>query len=568
MGNFGPQAGFVFSPGLHKTAIRAGIGIFYENNAFNNTANARRSVVNASGPFFNDTPVCGGTYTVPLPGGGSISDVNGVPLSVICNESIADAAPALISVKDQYQAATKAHNDALNPSYIGGLLGVAGIYGAPYLSPYSIQFNGGLQQDLGHGIILSADYVHNATIKVPLEIDVNHVGAARYLNTASAKAAIAATTDEFGCLGGSSAAAINCAIASGAQITDFAINGLDSGNQVYGGYPASLFGAPVAAFPGANPNVGLGQFILPIGRSGYDALQVVMHQVQTHPMRGVESANFQLSYSFSRIVTVANNNQQGSSDQFFNSLPYDYDNPNLYMGRASLDHTHELSFGGAFSMKYGLQVGVIGHFYSAPPTTLSLDSLAQNPGEIFRTDVTGDGTIGDLVPGTLPGDYMHSIKGSGLNKLINGYNSTHAGQPTPAGTALISAGLFTPGQLLALNGVQQPIATAPTTPLNNPAFRTLDLRISYPISLSRLREGMSLQPGVTMYNVTNMSNFGNLSGTLLNTADAGGSTGSTPLYLNGPNTFGVQNGTRVQRGSGTFDQGGPRSTEFQLRLNF
>ena len=39
--NFGPQVGFVFSPGDHKTSLRLGTGIFYENDIFNNTSNAR-----------------------------------------------------------------------------------------------------------------------------------------------------------------------------------------------------------------------------------------------------------------------------------------------------------------------------------------------------------------------------------------------------------------------------------------------------------------------------------------------------------------------------------------------
>ena len=37
---------------------------------------------------------------------------------------------------------------------------------------------------------------------------------------------------------------------------------------------------------------------------------------------------------------------------------------------------------------------------------------------------------------------MHRIKGAGLNRLINNYNATNANQPTPAGQALINAGLM------------------------------------------------------------------------------------------------------------------------------
>ena len=89
------------------------------------------------------------------------------------------------------------------------------------------------------------------------------------------------------------------------------------------------------------------------------------------------------------------------------------------------------------------------------------------------------------------------------------------------------------------------------------------MNASYPIRLTKFREGLSIVPGVAMYNVFNMSNFGAYNGVLLNTADAG-----QVGYINGPNTQTVLNSNRVNRNSGTFDQGGPRSTEFQLKLNF
>ena len=568
--NFGPQVGFVFSPANHKTSIRGGGGIFYESDIFNNTSNARSSVVNANGLYFQDARVCGGTNSFVIPGTGPVTSVNGVPLSTICAEPIAQSAPQIATLKAQYQAASQTGGP--NPGYIGSLGGglyAAGVYGAPYVTPYSIQLNGGIQQELSHGLIVSADFVHNATLKIPLLIDVNHVGAARYLNTTAAQNAIAATTSSFGCSGGSSSSAITCAIAAGASIIDFAGNGLDSSNLYLGGPSASANGLTpdtAAAFAGRNPNVGTGQFILPVGRSGYDALQLVLQQQRAHPLPGIVSSNLQISYSLSRIVSPISGSN--TADQFFNSLPYDYDDPNQFMGRSSLDHTNELSFGGNFAVKYGINVGAIGHFYSAGATSLTLDNTSGNPGEIFRTDVTGDGTDGDLVPGTLPGDYMHRYKGGNLNNLINNYNAVHANQPTPAGQALIGAGLFTPSQLFAANGVQQTIALAPGKAISNPAFRAFDVNASYPVRLSRVREGLSIEPGVAMYNVANFANFGRLSGTLANTVTAGGTIGTTADFLNGPNTQAVQDFVRTQRGSGTFAQGSPRTTEFQLKVNF
>jgi hypothetical protein len=163
---------------------------------------------------------------------------------------------------------------------------------------------------------------------------------------------------------------------------------------------------------------------------------------------------------------------------------------------------------------------------------------------------------------------MHQYKGNNLNKLISQYNATQAGQFTPAGQALITAGLFTPGQLSAISGTQQPISPVPeTTGPENVYYRNLDLSVSYPIRLSRVREGMSLVPGIAFYNVGNFSNFRDyINGTLANTTTAQG--GALSGLLNGPNSFADHDLNRVQRGSGTSDIGGPRTTEFQLRLNF
>jgi hypothetical protein len=578
--NFGPQAGFNFSPGDHKTSLRGGVGIFFESSVFNNTGNARTESVQSSFPSFNYGVAVAGTSSITLPGYGKVTAApDGTPVSTILNEPIGTAAPEINAIKTAYQAKVKGVASS-NPSYIGtgdGLYANS-IYGGQYKSPYSIQFNGGIQRELGAGLVVSADYVHNATLKIPLSQDVNHNGAARTLNVTAAKNAIAATLAQCGATTVQQAITA-CQLHSGpgmangaVTINDFASNGLDSGANYLGNVSAAADGLTPntgAAFAGTNANVGTGKFILPIGRSGYDALQVVLQQQKSHPAPGIVSSNLTISYSLSRVVGANAGTNPG--DQFFaGASPWNNDDPNRFMGRTPLDHTNELSFGGSLAIKYGLTVSAIGHFFSAPAQSLTLDETAGTSAQIFITDVDGDGTTGDLVPGTNPGAYEHQIKGGGLNKLISGYNQTQAGQPTPAGQALIAAGLFTAQQLAAIGAVQQPIAMGPAQPLSNAALRTFDLSANYPIRFSRFHEGMSLVPGVAMYNVFNMSNFnaipsinGSAVGTLLNTADAGQSG-----YYNGTADQATLNQARVVRNSGTFDQGGPRTTEFQLKLNF
>jgi len=376
-------------------------------------------------------------------------------------------------------------------------------------------------------------------------------------------------------------AAVDCVIGQGGTIDTFAANGLDSGNNFLGSQPASTQGLTVAtgaAFPGANPLLGQGLFLLPVGRSGFDALQMVFKEQKAHPAPGVLNSNLQISYSFSRAVSTANagNNvgNTGVGDQFFSSPSYDYDNVTRFMGRSGLDHTHEISFGGSATLKYGPQIGIIGHFFSSAATNLTLDAgglSGAGTSGIFQSDVTGDGTTTDIVPGTNPGDYMHSYKGRNLNKLISQYNATQAGTLTPAGNALVAAGLFSQHQLVALEAVQLPIAQVPESIApENAWFRTLDLNLSYPIRLSRFREGMSLVPAIAFYNVGNFSNFKDyLDGTLDNVFTAAANGGTAPSgALNGPNTFADHDQNRVQRGSGTSDIGCARTAEFQLKLNF
>jgi hypothetical protein len=230
------------------------------------------------------------------------------------------------------------------------------------------------------------------------------------------------------------------------------------------------------------------------------------------------------------------------------------------------------------AFKYGAKVGLIGHFYSANPGNLTLDT-EQTKGGIFQTDITGDGTVGDFAPGTNPGYYMHQIKGNNIQQFINTFNGTQAGRLTPAGQQVVASGLFTTAQLTTLGAVVQPLANLPqATGLNNPGFRSMDMNFSYPISLGRFREGLSLEPSIAFYNVGNFSNFGNQSTVLLNGVSAAptGVNGlNNPNIINtaatgvtGLNNFGTLAATRIQRGAGTFDQGAPRSTEFGLKLNF
>ena len=562
--DFGPNIGLAWNPSFsQKTVLRAGFGIYYDSNVFNNVQFDRSSRLQ-SGKFAVYTPVCyGGNYTL-----GDLTETStGIPIKTLCSEPLGQGAPGWLQLQKDYRAEVSG----------GGLNGGSGAYNLAiqngaiaftpdFKFPYSINFSVGVQRQLFSGAVVSADYVRLETMRLGQTIDANHIGDARYFNLASAQAAVAATNESFGCAD----ADTDCAIAAGASITDYAGNGLDSGTALYGGYPASAYGAPIAAFPGVNSNVGVGTFQFPEGRASYDGLQVNFMEQVAHPLPGIRSSNLEIAYAFSRMLATAGDNGiSAGSDPFFTSPSYNNRNINAVTGWGGLDRTHIFSFGGAATFKYGPQLSIIGHLESAHPTSLTIDDEGNGPGEIFRSDYNGDGQTGDLMPTTKPGAYMRQYGPNNLNKLISSYNSTYAGKLTPAGQTLVTNNIFTASQLSALGGVMPTLDSASSHAYPNSPLRTMDASLRYPIHLKWLPEKMNLTPAVSMYNVLNLGNFSGPDGTILTPADNGaGLTNVNSPYGTGPLAFAIKNTERTPRRTGTFDQGAPRETEFQVTFNF
>jgi hypothetical protein len=121
-----------------------------------------------------------------------------------------------------------------------------------------------------------------------------------------------------------------------------------------------------------------------------------------------------------------------------------------------------------------------------------------------------------------------------------------------------------------LGGVTQKLLPMQSpSPIQNPATRTFDASFRYPIgSLNRFREGLVITPTVTIYNAFNMANYGTFGGLADTTTDPDSLQANT--YLNGINDTNHLYQARTLRGTGngTYDQGGPRTMEFSLRLDF
>ncbi len=465
-----------------------------------------------------------------------------------------------------------------NPNFAGALLDAglgqpAFLFAPNYKSPRSVQINFGIQREIRHGMVFSADFLRNIETRTLLAIDVNHLGASRFFNLPAAQQAIAAT--ELGCghPGDLQGTIGDCApidgAGHGATMVDFASYGLTTSADFGGDCRTNAvdpidqttpLGRP-CAFGGAVDSQGTAFFLQPVGRSVYNALQMKLVENVATPFRGVKALNFQIAYSFSNFSNTGGAQLTGTpadSDQDFVLQTADNDNPGKYYGPALLDRTHQISFGGYADMPGGFRLGLIAHFYSPLSSAIVAPNFG-DAGEIFRTDFTGDGTVGDPLPGTHLGQFDRGTNAGGLNSLISKYNTTQGDQATPAGNVLIQNGLMSLADLQALGGVSPTIDTAPADQVNYTWVRALDLKLAW---RHTFKDRFTIEPSVGFYNLPNFSNF-NLPPNTMNGILGGAGTGG----INGT-TKADNEAFRVGNGTGVYGLGAQRQIEFGLRFVF
>ena len=190
------------------------------------------------------------------------------------------------------------------------------------------------------------------------------------------------------------------------------------------------------------------------------------------------------------------------------------------------------------------------------------------PGEIFRSDVSGDGTVGDLLPATVIGS-TGKYSNSNLTKAIKFYDTNYSGQLTPAGNTLVNNQIFSALQLHELGAYAPVIQPLPGRAAQATWLKTMDLRLSRPLQVT---ERVILEPNISVFNIFNWANFGGAGGQLngvldgapgtsLNNATSGG-------YCGPSNNLCTQRLDRVLPGSGTYAIGAPRQLELGLRVTF
>ncbi|RMG43872.1 MAG: hypothetical protein D6723_20040, partial [Acidobacteria bacterium] len=314
----------------------------------------------------------------------------------------------------------------------------------------------------------------------------------------------------------------------------------------------SLFGGLGNAFAGEFPDYSDIDVILTSGISEYNALQFQLTGNFTRPAPYIKSLFLQVSYALSRFNAIVGD-QDFITGTAFND---DFLNPRA-KGPSALDRTHQLTVNSIIELPHGFTLASIWRVNTARPTTPVLPQFgrAGSANEIFFTDLDGDGTTSDILPGAERGSFGRDIQGGDeLNERITAFNNNFAGTLTPAAQALVRAGVFTADQLRALGFVVQPIPLAPSNQVENDSFITTDLRISKKTFL--YGERVNIEPFVEVFNLFNVANFGQLSGVL----------GGSPGQING-----TVRGTRSNKlglGSGSFSQGLSRAIQVGLSVSF
>lgn len=555
---FGPQFGFAYDPiGNGKTVIRGGGYMAYEMNIYNNLIFDQFNLIPPGiGPDAYDNTYWGnpdGTPITPAQAGinvgslppscqtaSAVADMNGGVYNCMTEIGAENAIASVIGPIGQLQQALLSSyaNYKFDPSSGAPLVQTAhhNVYGYlfggdKYKIPYSLQWNIGVQHELAPGVVLTADFLVNHGVHVGgLGQDMDCQYCASTLNVSKATAAMQAalgTTDQPGTAAWTTDVNNWIAAHPGKTISSF---GLAGSSVFQGRTPDPSATDPIIQ----NTNFTSMSMISSGGYSLYKGLQVSLKGRignEGHLHGFVRNGSYQVSWAWASSQAT-----NGAYRTEFLNGARDKRNPvdGRYFGYVPEDHRHMVSIGMTTDTIGGFRLSPFVRFYTPSAATLAIpQTLLTGQNSMFSIDETGSGYTGtNPLPGTHYGSLGRDLNSwDAVNRAIAKYNSSYAGNLTPAGQALVTAGLFTQSQMAALHAVYPTITPVPTSnPWPYQDFFNMDLGITRPIKLARIREGFEVEPWIQFFNIFNYNSLGSY----------GGSTNSAVGGLN-PNQFGSLN---------------------------
>jgi hypothetical protein len=484
---FSPSFGFAYDPaGLGKTVVRGGFYLAYEGDLGGNYFLDQAAMMPPGiSPTAFDPSFVAGPDGKPINvdgkhPNGDYTDLVGQPIKNVIGLIGQLHQAVLAAYKNFPFDATKGPSTfSLTRGQIGPIFP-----GDQFKMPYSLQFNIGVQRELKPGTVVTADYVDNHGVGLPL-MQVDYEGR----RDASTFNATAARTQVNRVLAGKSV------------------------DEYLAANPSATIGAfgliNDTIWPGATPDFLSANFVAG-GFTRYRALQIGLRgsRASLGPLR---DASYLAGYALSRSESSS---ETQNAESIFGPYVRDNRHPNdpHYFGPTNLDHTHEFSLASTFVTPGGFRLSSLWTFLTPRSQIVGIPNIsAATAGAqgFFATSLNGSGGPStpylNLMPGIDAGQLGRSVKSfEDLNRIIQAFNQNYAGRLTPYGQALVDAGLFTKAQLQRLGAVMPAI---PLAPVNNPNpwhnLFTTDLRLERPIPLGRWRERLRVSPHADFINLFN-----------------------------------------------------------------
>jgi hypothetical protein len=183
-----------------------------------------------------------------------------------------------------------------------------------------------------------------------------------------------------------------------------------------------------------------------------------------------------------------------------------------------VDYTHILNLAGVVRLPWRFDLGLNFSYSCAPPFSPTVGPSTTG------TDFNGDGTFGDLLPGTTAGQFNRGLGSADLVRLVDQFNQKYAGTADPHGRLI-------------------PRITLPATYSLDHGFQSLDLRLSRTFAVRERWRVSVIGEAFNLYNAANLFGYSN---------DL-----TSPAF-----------GQPTARFTQLFGSGGPRAFQLAMRVSF